>query len=784
MNSKNYGSGGCGCGGGSSRSKGINAMGAATARTGHHARARSVGQAAPGGAGCGCGGSCNGDCDGGCGSASGSCGCNPGVLVQPSFFAGQLLTDDDLQALTNYVVTRQRMHNRFLVGSGVACGLAVTCHPCGGGRVIVQPGYAVDCCGNEILVPCAVELDINAMVRALKISMQGQDCGDPCAEPVKDRSKQSRAAPGAAAAQPGKANVPAHDKDPERGRRYCLYLDYCEEPTDLVAPYTQDDSCAVTCQPSRLREGFSFELRCPIDEPEPPSFTDRLNCCIGDLREADRKASEIERSQAYAQRNRLGVVAYRLEKPPGFDAEDAAQIGNAGPVLSKSVEDLTKAGSADSPLREQKLRTALDELHAVGAAIARFNLLPPEEREKVLGAHQGLDKSMANVRDALEKMGPALDQQSGELLASPFERTLARSIVAEARKYANPDLPEAERKTQQAYVYAYNGVATPAANTQVHESLASFKSWLLRKMDECPPTGQCCLEAEINAIVVPTGEETTEATYRAYEKLARAFIRYLLDCVCAALLPPCPTCDDPAVKLACLQIDDCNVCEICNLERTFLLTENNQRYWIPLLHTFGEALERLCCDFAHRFQVRTRPPADDPDALPAQHVELRKQAAFFKSGKQLGDMAASNALFPSLLRVTGLDLDEVRSSLNIGGNFALLTARDPQVASMIARHSDADIASLAIGNAFTPKRQADMPNEMVRAEAVRAAEKVQKHVDTQLKDVTKEIDKRLSPDALGQATVIRELKKMLDEQVLSNEALSKRLATLERKKTP
>ena len=266
MSSQHYGSRDCGCGGANA----ITALGPTkSARSGHHARTRATGQAASSGGGCGCGGSSGGDC--GCGSPGTSCECNPGVLVRPTFFAGQLLTDDDLQALMNYDVTRQRLHNRFLVGSGVACGLAVTCHPCGGGRVIVQPGYAVDCCGNEILVPCAVELDINAMVRALTISMQGQDCGDPCAEPVKDRSRQSRAPLAAAGpdaqlrrgARQATPNVPGDDKAVERGRRYCLYLNYCEEPTDLVAPYSQDDSCAVTCQPSRLREGFTFRAAVP-----------------------------------------------------------------------------------------------------------------------------------------------------------------------------------------------------------------------------------------------------------------------------------------------------------------------------------------------------------------------------------------------------------------------------------------------------------------------------------------------------------------------------------------
>jgi hypothetical protein len=787
MSTKNYGSGGCGCGGGGgSRSKGIIASDAAMARTGYHARARSAGQAAQ--ASGGCGGSCGGDC--GCGSAGGSCGCNEGVMVRPSFFAGQLLTDDDLQALTNYVVTKQRMHNRFLIGSGVACGLAVTCHPCGGGRVIVQPGYAVDCCGNEIVVPCAVELDINAMVRALKVSMQGQDCGDPCAEPVKDRSKQSRSA-AAATGQAGTSTLPVDDQATGRGRRYCLYIDYCEERSDLVAPYSQDDSCAVTCQPSRIREGFSFELRCLADEAAPPSFLDRLQCCLGDLRETDRKAAAIERSQAYAQRNQIGVTAYKLQAPPQFDADDATLLTGAAAQLGKAADDLMKARAAakdktgDSGLlQEQMLRTALDKVHAVGAATARFNLLSPENRDRTLAQNQGLEAAMATNRNAIETVARSLDDSVGELLAAPFERTMARSIITETRKYSNPDLAATERTTQQAYVYAYDGVTTPAANNQAHQALGDFKAWLLRKIDECPPTGQCCLEAEIAAIQVPTGEETTEQTSRAAEKLVRALIRYLLDCICAALLPPCPTCDDPAVKLACLQIDDCNVCEICNLERTFLLTEHNLRYWIPLLHSFGEALERLCCDFADRFRTRARPASNNADELSAQHMVLKKQTAFFKSGSQLGELTALNEVFPNLVRLTGLDVGDVRSSLNIGGSVARVTARDPVMTSMLARYTDTDAARLDSRNALARAFASSPAPEMVRTEVERATEEVHKKVEAQFRGVADEIDKRLSPNALGRAKVIMDLKQQLDAQRETNEKLIKRLDALEKRKSP
>ena len=151
-------------------------------------------------AGCGCGGK------GGCGCET----CQTQSYARPQFFAGQLLTEDDLQSLGDYVVSKNRLHNRYLFGDGVVCGLTVTCPPCESGHVTVNPGYALDCCGNDIVVTCPKDLDINQMVASLKT-----DCGDPCA----------RTNNGNGAAKPKVA-----------ARRYCLYVDYCEQSTDPVAP--------------------------------------------------------------------------------------------------------------------------------------------------------------------------------------------------------------------------------------------------------------------------------------------------------------------------------------------------------------------------------------------------------------------------------------------------------------------------------------------------------------------------------------------------------------------
>src|SRR2546421_11132 len=79
----------------------------------------------------GCGGGC------GCGGGGGcSCGGSPAVgsaaFTRPRFFAGQLLTEDDLEQLTAYITGKARLRNRMLFGPGVVSGLHVVCGPCGG----------------------------------------------------------------------------------------------------------------------------------------------------------------------------------------------------------------------------------------------------------------------------------------------------------------------------------------------------------------------------------------------------------------------------------------------------------------------------------------------------------------------------------------------------------------------------------------------------------------------------------------------------------------------------
>lgn len=85
-------------------------------------------------------------------------------LCRPRFFAGQLLTEEELNRLDHYIVAKNKLHNRYLHGWGVACGLDVQCDDCGNG-VLVQPGYALSPCGDDIIVCHETAVDICALIQ-------------------------------------------------------------------------------------------------------------------------------------------------------------------------------------------------------------------------------------------------------------------------------------------------------------------------------------------------------------------------------------------------------------------------------------------------------------------------------------------------------------------------------------------------------------------------------------------------------------------------------------------
>ncbi len=83
--------------------------------------------------------------------------CGTGSLLRPLFAAGQLLQEDDLTQIVEYMRSQSRLMFRCLFGCGVMCGFDVTSRLDGSGnlRVDVTPGVAIGGQGDPIEMPDA-----------------------------------------------------------------------------------------------------------------------------------------------------------------------------------------------------------------------------------------------------------------------------------------------------------------------------------------------------------------------------------------------------------------------------------------------------------------------------------------------------------------------------------------------------------------------------------------------------------------------------------------------------
>ncbi len=122
-----------------------------------------------------------------------ACGCcKPGrtcdgleCLCRPRFFAGQLLTDEDLRRLDHYVVAKDRLHNRYLHGPGSVCGLEVVCNACDD-TVTVRPGYAIGPCGEDIVVCRDTAVDVGDLIQGYRRQRAAVECEPFGAGPAQD----------------------------------------------------------------------------------------------------------------------------------------------------------------------------------------------------------------------------------------------------------------------------------------------------------------------------------------------------------------------------------------------------------------------------------------------------------------------------------------------------------------------------------------------------------------------------------------------------------------------
>jgi hypothetical protein len=212
-------------------------------------------------------------CGGGCGCNCGGCDTCDSLqcLCRPRFFAGQLVTDADFNRLDQYLVGKDRLHNRYLHGTGVVCGLEVVCNPCDD-TVTVRPGYALGPCGEDIVVCADTSVDVGAMIRAERqAKARTVDCS-PYSNPPNDDCD--------AAEQPWILSI-CYDEQPSRpvtslkstASSACGCGGGASSSCGCGGGGTRTAGCgcgsssggsvrptAVACEPTVICEGFRFTL--------------------------------------------------------------------------------------------------------------------------------------------------------------------------------------------------------------------------------------------------------------------------------------------------------------------------------------------------------------------------------------------------------------------------------------------------------------------------------------------------------------------------------------------
>lgn len=85
-----------------------------------------------------------------------------GYFERNNFYFGKLMTARDFTDEQSYLNEKRWIVNRLGLGWGVLCGLKVRPHHCDRDKVIVEPGFAIDRYGHEILVSQEETVDLDS----------------------------------------------------------------------------------------------------------------------------------------------------------------------------------------------------------------------------------------------------------------------------------------------------------------------------------------------------------------------------------------------------------------------------------------------------------------------------------------------------------------------------------------------------------------------------------------------------------------------------------------------
>src|SRR5258708_1414054 len=419
-------------------------------------------------------------------------------LDRPRYFSGQLLTEADLNSEQEYMLAKNRLHNRYLHGSGIVCGLQVTCSKTKG-AVTIQSGYAIDPCGNDIIVCNAQDFNVIQRIQERAKERKKQPC-DPIAPPQHE-----------------------HCQDLER--HYCLTIAYHERETRLSPTLRQGSATNASqgkgstcgCQSNGKKNG------CGCNNSTSSASSQSTNSVYQAMNTASMPSSGSSSVPVSCQQTRILEECQFdiIEVPPNYCADAREVLEDT--LLEKVIECVTSLyGFLDKKLPRSAYET----------------LLPLAFMEKI---------EEATSLDELYRSCCYLRQTVHELYKCDPLKTHCQTLDVLHEVCCEPP-PGCDSSSEE--------VAREARTTYVEQSCATL-----------------------------------------YNLLA-LLIQYVLDCICQALLPPCPENDDCLI-LACLTVRKDEIIDICNFcHRRYAGSFPALYYWlslVPVIPLLAYAVERICC---------------------------------------------------------------------------------------------------------------------------------------------------------------------------------------------
>lgn len=602
------------------------------------------------------------------------CGCRGSrpakAFSRPNFFAGQLLTDEDLRDAMNYFVEKNRLHNRNFLGEGVVCGLRVDPHPCPESRdkVVVRSGHAINGCGDDLVLD-QQEVDVSALLRDLMIKEQGRgDCDNDCdrlsdqerrellsrlekqeteiAKKQRDLAelirKRQRAARSPLARVDQDANQDPND-DPEilrqkesdlrnqlecllrnsgevrerlKTQEFGLYIRYRETTTNYLASYATDACDPTACHGSRIQETVEFELR-RASTRERVGLTSVLDECAKVISQFEvLQAKTLYGLSAIETADRI-MTQFRALNSMHTEAQATAdqRLAASSALLGQLEESIQEASDAlekfvENPgIRSQ--RSAIRQAHrmlTLGFRTLWFLDDSELQNANFAGLHQ--------VTGELQSQLSNLDQVTGDhrvpfellefLLGSSGRATELLTLIESIQTgtYERPTLTfDIASRTVGEFLTSRDLSSDNPDRRTAFRDLQEVKNRLVTELQNgtirfAPDLRDALLGVQLS-LFNGNRNLTDEAAFVAIEAQAktvgRAVAAVVRQCMCDAVIPPCPADRDSAVLLANLKIENCEVREICNLARRFVMTGPALRYWFSDFASILGPLRESCC---------------------------------------------------------------------------------------------------------------------------------------------------------------------------------------------